>query len=63
MKKQNKRGIEFGFHLFIILLIFLTGLTTFLICDKIKVELENRKVIKTIVLPPIIEGMEVYDYE
>lgn len=60
MNKQERAGISFGF---VLILIWLAGLTAFAIHDKIK---EGQGVTQTIILPPppleVIE-IEGVDYD
>ena len=58
MNKQERAGAGFGFWL---ILIWLIGLTAFILYDKIKEEVK----VNTIILPPQLEIIEVegVDYD
>lgn len=61
MKERERKGIAFGFEVLIIWLIFLSGLTCYLTYDKIKVE--KQRAVNTVILPPMLEGVEIYEYD
>ena len=56
MNREEQKAIKFGFK---IMLIWLTILTGIIMYDKMSI---GSKINQTILLPPPIQEMEVYDY-
>ena len=55
MSKQQLEGIRFGF---ILILIWLIGLTLYLVCAKMDI---SERINKVIILPPPVESLDIIE--